>query len=187
MKIEKVTFENQGSDSKVYAEFSGDTAELQAYFVSLLGGGAPAAHSETDTKEEAKPRRGRPPRAAQAAETHEAPAAAPQPAPAPAPAPAAPPTPAPVEAHFTAPAPAPVVLVPAPAAPVPAPASSPLLNEDIIGAATVGNYVKALMALGINDLSGVTQHFEKCKAQLDARMVAKFTPQVAQYALSLYQ
>lgn len=185
MKIEKVTFENQGSDSKVYAEFSGDTAELQAYFVSLLGGGAPAAHSETDTKEEAKPRRGRPPRAAQAAETHEAPAAAPQPAPAPAP--AAPPTPAPVEAHFTAPAPAPVVLVPAPAAPVPAPASSPLLNEDIIGAATVGNYVKALMALGINDLSGVTQHFEKCKAQLDARMVAKFTPQVAQYALSLYQ
>lgn len=185
MKIDKVTFENQGSDSKVYAEFSGDTAELQAYFVSLLGGGAPAAHSETDTKEEAKPRRGRPPRAAQAAETHEAPAAAPQPAPAPAP--AAPPTPAPVEAHFTAPAPAPVVLVPAPAAPVPAPASSPLLNEDIIGAATVGNYVKALMALGINDLSGVTQHFEKCKAQLDARMVAKFTPQVAQYALSLYQ
>lgn len=185
MKLEKVTFENQGSDSKVYAEFSGDTAELQAYFVSLLGGGAPAAHSETDTKEEAKPRRGRPPRAAQAAETHEAPAAAPQPAPAPAP--AAPPTPAPVEAHFTAPAPAPVVLVPAPAAPVPAPASSPLLNEDIIGAATVGNYVKALMALGINDLSGVTQHFEKCKAQLDARMVAKFTPQVAQYALSLYQ
>lgn len=185
MKLEKVTFENQGSDSKVYAEFSGDTAELQAYFMSLLGGGAPAAHSETDTKEEAKPRRGRPPRAAQAAETHEAPAAAPQPAPAPAP--AAPPTPAPVEAHFTAPAPAPVVLVPAPAAPVPAPASSPLLNEDIIGAATVGNYVKALMALGINDLSGVTQHFEKCKAQLDARMVAKFTPQVAQYALSLYQ
>ena len=72
MKIEKVTFENQGSDSKVYAEFSGDTTELQAYFVSLLGGGAPVAHSDA-AKEDAKPSkpRGRP--RTTHADTHEAP------------------------------------------------------------------------------------------------------------------